>query len=117
MTYPSQNIESWKKHFQNMSEGKLSKKGKLFLVGEQTGNGDKPVVELITPTQVAVEMARSKLKRKRKRNSNSARSNGKKIRRIGKSVSKKKKNRKTTNIKNSSKKNHSSKKLQKRRTR
>ena len=58
-----QNLQAWENHFKNMSEGKTTKKGKLFIVGSQLGRGDKPIIELVSPAAQVVEMAQSQLKR------------------------------------------------------
>lgn len=122
MTYSLQNLENWKTHFQNMAEGKkLAKKGKMYLVGNQKGHGDKPVVEVISPTQMAVEMAQSKLKRKREK-SKSSEPSKKRIKKskskVKKTASKSKKRSKSTlKTKATKKKNHSPRRTQKRRTR
>ena len=58
-----QNLQAWENHFKDMSEGKTTKKGKLFIVGNQSGHGDKPIIELVSPAAQVVEMAQSQLKR------------------------------------------------------
>lgn len=71
------NLESARKHYKNMAEGKqridlkYSRLGKV-IVGRGNGNGSAtnscellPHVQLVTPTAMAAEQARVKIKRRR----------------------------------------------------
>ncbi len=53
------NVEAWKKHFVSMSDGKMSEQPFYSLTNQKGGNQEAKI-ELVTPTQQAVEMAMSK---------------------------------------------------------
>ncbi len=55
------NAEAWKKHFVDMATGKLRQKT-FYQLGTQRGGGDEAVIQLVTPTQQGIEMARSQEK-------------------------------------------------------
>lgn len=59
-------VNEWKKHFVESADMKYIPNQKTYVIG-QFGNGSRPVtqIELITPTQQAVEMARSELKKRK----------------------------------------------------
>lgn len=59
-------VNEWKKHFVESVDMKYIPNQKTYVIG-QFGNGSRPVtqIELITPTQQAVEMARSELKKRK----------------------------------------------------
>lgn len=59
-------VNEWKKHFVESADMKYIPNLKTYVIG-QFGNGSRPVtqIELITPTQQAVEMARSELKKRK----------------------------------------------------
>lgn len=57
------NLDTWKKHFVAMANGKVQNSKFYRIAPEQYGQGnDSPTVELVTPTQQVVEMARSEQK-------------------------------------------------------
>ncbi len=55
------NAEAWKRHFVAMAGGKFRDKP-FYRVGAQQGSGDDAPIQLVTPTQQAVEMARAQEK-------------------------------------------------------
>ena len=61
------NLDKWKKHFLDMVEGKKSNIKNVYLLknnkSKQVGGGADPTIKLVTPTQQAVERAKSDLKR------------------------------------------------------
>ena len=61
------NLEKWKKHFLDMVEGKKSKVKNVYLLNssksKQVGGSADPPIKMVTPTQQAVERAKSDLKR------------------------------------------------------
>ena len=55
--------QAWKKHFLDMAAGKLNSSQFYSLgQGDQQGGSSGPKIELVTPTQQAVEMAKSEQK-------------------------------------------------------
>ena len=58
-------LNKWKSHFIDMASTNHSKNKKMYTVGRQSG-GSEPSVQLVTPTEQAVQMAKADLKRKRK---------------------------------------------------
>lgn len=59
-------LDTWKKHFMDMAHDKLPHRNKFYVIGSrrQHGGSEDPVIQLVTPTQQAVEMAKSDMKRK-----------------------------------------------------
>ena len=58
-------LNKWKNHFIDMASTNRGKNRKMYTVGKQTG-GSQTSVQLVTPTEQAVQMAKADLKRKRK---------------------------------------------------
>ena len=56
-------INKWKNHFMDMASSSHGKTRKIYTVGKQSG-GSGPSVQLVTPTEQAVQMAKADLKRK-----------------------------------------------------
>ncbi len=56
------NADAWKKHFVDMASGKFRTKS-FYRLGVQRGGSDENPIRLVTPTQQAIEMARSEEKR------------------------------------------------------
>jgi hypothetical protein len=59
------NAEAWKKHFVDMAEGKFRAKS-FYQLSTQRGGSDVSPIQLVTPTQQAIEMAHSQAKQRRK---------------------------------------------------
>ena len=58
------NAEAWKKHFVDMADGKFREKT-FYQLGTQRGAGDVSPIQLVTPTQQAIEMAHAQEKQQR----------------------------------------------------
>ena len=58
-------LNTWKNHFLDMASTSHAKSKKMYTVGKQFG-GSQPSVQLVTPTEQAVQMAKADLKRKSK---------------------------------------------------
>jgi hypothetical protein len=59
------NADAWKKHFVDMAEGKLRDMA-FYQLSTQRGGSDVSPIQLVTPTQQAIEMAHSQTKQRRK---------------------------------------------------
>ena len=60
-------VEEWKKHFLESTDMNFIPNQKSYIVG-QFGHGNRPSptqIELVTPTQQAVEMAKSEIKKRK----------------------------------------------------
>ena len=55
-------LNKWKNHFIHMATTNHGKNRKMYTVGKQSG-GSEPSVQLVTPTEQAVQMAKADLKR------------------------------------------------------
>ena len=61
------NKEKWRRHFENMADGKIAPINKIYAVGRenrtQTGGSQEDRVKIVSPTAQAVEMAKAEVER------------------------------------------------------
>jgi hypothetical protein len=57
------NSDAWRKHFLDMASGKFRNRS-FYQLGTQRGGSDENPIQLVTPMQQAIEMAKSQEKQR-----------------------------------------------------
>lgn len=69
MATPLGRYDLWKRHFNNMIEGKLNGDKKMLILSGKPQQGKGESIEIVSPAQQALDMAKAKISRGVKRKS------------------------------------------------